>query len=339
MRRLIAGAVCALITALPAGASPFGSGPPAETPLDIGPDSWVRYLAGEQARFLRALSDGISAIADRPEAAFGLILIAFIYGVLHAAGPGHGKAVISSYVLATRDTVRRGILLAVLSSLLQGTVAVLAVAILAGVFGVAATTMNSAVLSLERLAFFLLALLGGWLVWKKAVLPLTRFLAARRVGTRHDHPHHHDPHHHDHGHHHHDHHHHHHDHEHGPDCGCGHAHAPDAQAAAGVRDVKGAFGVVIAAGIRPCSGAIVVLVLALAGGVFWAGVAAAYAMAAGTALTVGTLAAGASGLVHLAERGGARWARLAAFVLRAAEIAGAFLVLALGLLLLAASFS
>ena len=48
--------------------------------------------------------------------------------------------------------------------------------------------------------------------------------------------------------------------------------------------MKGAFGVVIAAGIRPCSGAIVVLVLALAGGVFWAGVAAAYAMAAGTEL-------------------------------------------------------
>ena len=46
----------------------------------------------------------------------------------------------------------------------------------------------------------------------------------------------------------------------------------------------------LAAGARPCAGAIIVLVFALAQGVFAAGVAAAFAMALGTALTTGAIA-------------------------------------------------
>ena len=35
-------------------------------------------------------------------------LLSFLYGIFHAAGPGHGKVVISSYVLANEAQVRRG---------------------------------------------------------------------------------------------------------------------------------------------------------------------------------------------------------------------------------------
>ena len=49
-------------------------------------------------------------------------------------------------------------------------------------------------------------------------------------------------------------------------------------------------GVVLAAGMRPCAGAIVVLVFALAQGLFAAGIAATFAMALGTALTTGAIA-------------------------------------------------
>ena len=54
---------------------------------------------------------------------------------------------------------------------------------------------------------------------------------------------------------------------------------------------RAAASAVFAAGVRPCSGAIIVLVFALAQGVFAAGVAAAFAMALGMALTTGALAA------------------------------------------------
>ena len=37
--------------------------------------------------------------------------MAFLYGIFHAAGPGHGKAVISSYLFANHETWRRGVVL------------------------------------------------------------------------------------------------------------------------------------------------------------------------------------------------------------------------------------
>ena len=55
-------------------------------------------------------------------------------------------------------------------------------------------------------------------------------------------------------------------------------------------------------GIRPCTGAILVLVFALTQGMFWAGVAATFAMAIGTAITVAALATLALGSRELALR-------------------------------------
>ena len=55
--------------------------------------------------------------------------LSFLYGVFHAAGPGHGKVVISSYVLANETQLRRGVTLSVLSALLQSVVAVVFVLI------------------------------------------------------------------------------------------------------------------------------------------------------------------------------------------------------------------
>ena len=49
-----------------------------------------------------------------------LVGLSFAYGVFHAAGPGHGKAVISSYMLANEVALRRGIMLSFVSAFLQG---------------------------------------------------------------------------------------------------------------------------------------------------------------------------------------------------------------------------
>ena len=48
-----------------------------------------------------------------------LVGLSFAYGIFHAAGPGHGKAVISSYMLANEVALRRGILLSFVSAFLQ----------------------------------------------------------------------------------------------------------------------------------------------------------------------------------------------------------------------------
>ena len=53
-----------------------------------------------------------------------LIGLSFAYGIFHAAGPGHGKAVISSYMVANEVALKRGILLSFVSALMQGLTAV-----------------------------------------------------------------------------------------------------------------------------------------------------------------------------------------------------------------------
>ena len=64
-------------------------------------------------------------------AVWTLLAISFAYGIFHAAGPGHGKAVISSYLVANQETARRGIVLSFASALMQSLVAVVIVGICA----------------------------------------------------------------------------------------------------------------------------------------------------------------------------------------------------------------
>ena len=100
-----------------------------------------------------------------------------------------------------------------------------------------------------------------------------------------------------------------------------------------------AWAAVVAVGIRPCSGAIIILVFALAQGIFAAGIAATFVMALGTGLTVAalaTLAVTAKDVVLRFSGGGSVMVtRLA----RGVEIAGAAAVLLLGLLLLGGSLA
>jgi nickel/cobalt exporter len=125
------------------------------------------------------------------------------------------------------------------------------------------------------------------------------------AGPSHDHAHdHHHGHNHDHDHnHHHDHHHHGHAHDHhhhGDEASAWrHAHAPEPQELTGRHWFRRGLSAIVAVGLRPCSGAIIVLVFALAQGLFWIGVASTFLMGIGTAITVAaiaTLAVGARGL-------------------------------------------
>jgi ABC-type nickel/cobalt efflux system permease component RcnA len=83
-------------------------------------------------------------------------------------------------------------------------------------------------------------------------------------------------------------------------------------------------------GIRPCSGAILVLVFALAQGLFWAGVAATFVMGLGTAITVAAIAILAVSAKGVARRLAAGRKGGGALVMRGVEFAAAGLVLLLG---------
>ncbi len=340
------------------GAHPFGV-PESGTGL-AGP-GWLSSFFGSvsvwQSHFYRQLTGAVRAWQADGGAAWALVGLSFAYGVFHALGPGHGKAVISSYVLANRQTARNGALLALASSLIQALVAILMVAVLAMVFNATAATMNAATRWLELASYGLVTLLGAWLVWIKAVRPLVRRAAGAKGGLGHGHDH-------DHGHSHshdHDHSHSHshshsHDHDHarghshgrpashipvhshshqGLDCGCGHAHVPAPEQVAGPLDWRRAGSAILAVGLRPCSGALIVLVFALSQGFFAAGVASALAMGLGTGLTVAALACLAVAAGGVATRLGGRLSGAGAARLRyAIEALAALAVLLLGVMLL-----
>ena len=291
-------ALClALMLAAPALAQPFGLHPYAAP----GPGGFAGWILAEQAKFYLMLSRLIRESKANGSAAYTLIGISFVYGIFHAAGPGHGKAVISSYMVANNETWRRGVVLSFASAILQALTAIAIVSVAAVLLGATAKAMGNTVRTIETVSYALIVLIGLRLLWVKgrSFLHLLRGASHER---QHDHAHHdahgHD-HDHDHGHghdHHHAHDHHHHDEE--EASAWGHAHSPEPAALKGPHWLKRGLVAVLAVGLRPCSGAIIVLVFALAQGLFWIGVASTFVMGLGTAITVAavaTLAVGARG--------------------------------------------
>ncbi|ECR7910172.1 nickel/cobalt transporter [Salmonella enterica] len=73
-------------------------------------------------------------------------------------------------------------------------------------------------------------------------------------------------------------------------CGCGHQHLPTQEQLHSGDDWRARFMIVLSMGMRPCSGAIMVLLFSKVIGVFSWGMASVLAMAAGTSLTITSLA-------------------------------------------------
>lgn len=279
----------------------------------------VSWVAQTQQKLQRELATAVKRLkqGNAVGAALFLVGLSFVYGIVHAAGPGHGKAIISSYVLANEETVRRGILISFLAAGLQGLTAVLLVGVFLVALSATGFQVNAWVRQLETVSYGLVFLVGFYLLvtelvrlWRRR----TRGQAAREHHHRHDHEHDHD-------------------HENCEACG----HIVDARDIAGPLSWRKTLAVVVSVGIRPCSGAVLVLIFALTQGLFWAGVAATFAMALGTAITVAvlaTLALGSRELVLRLGKGNAQWVD---GVWTICAIGGALLVMTIGLLLFAAS--
>jgi nickel/cobalt exporter len=294
------------------------------------------YILAKQAEFYRMLSGTIRAAKTDGSAAYTLIGISFLYGIFHAAGPGHGKAVISSYLVANNETWKRGVVLSFAAAILQALVAIAIVGIAAVLLGATAKAMGNTVRVIEIIGYGLIVLIGLRLLWVKgrALIALLRGTPAHAHSHEHEHHHHHD-----HGHAHHEHHHphdRHHNHQHDHDEGhaWGHAHAPEPSELTGRDWLKRGLAAVVAVGLRPCSGAIIVLVFALAQGLFAIGVASTFAMGLGTAITVAAIATLAVGARSLASRFAKTKPGLGMILLRALETAAAVVIILFGAALL-----
>jgi len=313
------------------------------------PDGIVGWILAKQTSFYQDFSRIIRAAKTDGSAVWTLLGVSFLYGIFHAAGPGHGKAVISSYLVANEETWRRGMVLSFASAFLQAFVAVALVGIAAALLNATARQMCDAGRVIELVSYGLIALVGARLIWVKGkgflreARSLSRPLHAVGAAVtpphdhkqhdhkQHDHKHHDHEHHHDHGHDHH----HGHDHDHDHSSAWGHAHGPEPEELAGPGGWQRGLSAIVAVGLRPCSGAIIVLVFALAQGLFWAGVAATFVMGLGTAITVAAIATIAVGFRSAAKHVASSRSGYGMLALRGIEVGAAFVVLGFGALLLA----
>ncbi len=308
-----AGLALAALPGLAMAQSPLGIGT-AEPAFDnsglLG--GLLGWINNQQQSFYRALSGAVKAMRDDPAQLWALIGLSFAYGVFHAAGPGHGKAVISSYVIANEQTLRRGITISFMAALMQGAVAILIVGATYVALRGTGISMTDATRSLEIASYALIAGFGGWLLFRK-LRPKARYVDDYGPHGHHDT---------------------------GPDgvcISCGHAHVPDpAQISAAKLEWREALSAVIAIGLRPCSGALIVLTFALLNGLYLGGFLSVTAMSIGTAITVSILAT----MAVLAKGTAIRIVSsesAAARITSGIEIVGAGLVLAIGLVLLFAA--
>jgi nickel/cobalt exporter len=295
------------------------------------------WLMAEQSSLTHLMAAKVHALHGQSSAAWGLIGLGLAYGVVHAAGPGHGKTVLASYMLANETSLKRGAAMSLMAALLQALIAIALVGAAGFVFQATASQMTHAADWIELASYCGVAAIGAWLVWRKgsaliaalsdhaerrrAVASTPSYFggawrrpafslsaAAYRAGPPGSME--------------------------GPPDECGHMHMPDPAELEGRFSWRAATGTVIAAGARPCSGAILVLVFAMAQGLFAAGVAAAFAMAIGTAVTTAALAWVAVFAKSTAMRLAAGENSRLALVARGFEFAAALAVLAFGVALL-----
>lgn len=291
-------------TAAPRAASPFAA-PPAAKGLPIVRTGFLGWINRQQQSFYGALNKAMGQLKTDGNAFWVIGSLSFLYGAFHAAGPGHGKVVISSYMLATQTELRRGVALSFLSAMLQSISAIVFVMIAAQLLKMTSIRLSQTFNILVTGSYVLVVLLGLWLVGRKLFGNLFGHSGHDHSGHSHDE----------------------HDHSH-------HLVTPK-QASGRLRDM---IAVVLAVGLRPCSGALVVLVFALSQGLILAGIASVFLMGIGTALTVSLLASLAVGAKNVARLfDGGPFARIAGDVIWWLELTGALLVLGFGLVLLSAN--
>lgn len=301
--------------------NPLGIGTPEKIFTPQGPFAsilfWVQH---QQKEFYRAMTHALSQIKTDGSGGFILVGLSFLYGVLHAAGPGHGKAVISSYMLANEIVLKRGIALSFASAFLQGLTAIIAISCLLLFLRGFGVKSGDLTFYLEVTSYLGITILGAWMLYSKL------FKKSGQYNQHHKHAHV-DK----------------HDHTHlGHDdvCkSCGHSHAPSPKMLEGRRfGWSEAYSAVLAVGLRPCSGALIVLTFAFLNGLYIAGIGAVFAMSFGTGIMVSLLATMAVLTKNFALRlSGASHASDAFY--KWVEIIGAGFVFLLGLMLLTASLN
>ena len=226
-----------------------------------------RSVQGQLAAAVRQVRGG------QPGAWVGLLAVCFGYGVVHAAGPGHGKLVVGGYGVARRVPLARLAGIALLASLAQAAVAVVLVGAGVLAFGWSRERLEAVNATwIAPLGSLAIASVGLWLVARGLRTLWRRHAAQEHISPAHNGPDRTHAHSHDHQHH---------------DEICTHAHGPSMAQVESLTGPRDAIALIAGIALRPCTGALFLLILTFAIGIGAAGIAGTFAMGLGTgAVTV-----------------------------------------------------
>ncbi|MEQ4693764.1 nickel/cobalt transporter [Providencia manganoxydans] len=242
---------------------------------------WLKTSVIWQRQLNLSLTELLQSTQEQPfHAGLLLIGVSFLYGLLHAIGPGHGKLIITTYIATQPTQLKQSVVLSLLASLLQGLVAIVLVSVILIIFQLSTRHLHMVGQYSEKLSYAFVILLGvlccfkalrqGWKIRQKkaasvlriqsvSVLNSTKPNAVIKPPSNVE-----------------------------PICGCGHQHVPAHHQLH--TNLKTQAIVVLSMGLRPCSGALLVLLFSYVIGVYQWGILAALAMAVGTALTICAIA-------------------------------------------------
>lgn len=269
----------------------------------------VHKIRQLQAQYLAQVTENLRQIKQNnaPLFSFSLLLLSFIYGLLHAAGPGHGKAVISAYLLSTKAQLRQGIQIAFFASMMQAVTAIIITFSGLFLFHNSVRTINESFGYFEQFSYILIALLGLYLL-------LTSFRKIRSRNPHHAH------------------------HIHDEHCGCGHEHIPAPQKP---QNFKQKALTILSIGIRPCTGALIILILAHSLQLYSVAILATFLMALGTFTTISIVATFAVSIqsiaAKLSHRISAKNIKTYTYIIDALKIMLGLFILGLGILLILAT--
>ncbi|HYB09600.1 MAG TPA: nickel/cobalt transporter [Alphaproteobacteria bacterium] len=227
----------------------------------------IAWINAVQRSLYEILANAVRHAHERssPWPLLVLFAVSFAYGVLHAVGPGHGKIVISSYLVASGSQARKGLLISFASALVQAASAIILVGVLALALNLTRMEVDQKGQLLEEASYALIILLGVWMLVStfRAGAHCAHLHAHHGADARHD------------------------QHIHEDSEG-----TPSSAIEFGPlrHDWRHYLAVIFATGIRPCSGAILVLLFCLAQKIFVAGIVATFVMALGTSITISALA-------------------------------------------------
>jgi nickel/cobalt transporter (NicO) family protein len=228
-----------------------------------GISQYLLVIQSLQRGLHASLSDALRSVQTAGiKASLILIMLSFTYGVLHAAGPGHGKIVIAAYLTSHKSQFRQGVILSFATAIVQGISAIIIVFSTFWLLDLSMRQVRGIVNNVEVVSFAMIALVGLGITWTHVLRLRNVLIASKNLTKKPGHV----------------------------STGCCHQHGPSAKDLNTELSVRTFLGIVLSIGIRPCSGALLVLLLAISLGISTAGLLAVLAMSLGTATTITVLA-------------------------------------------------